>query len=47
VYEKRSWYVKKKKQQDMGFFLKPSGGEPDKRLSQGVKGNPRREFGPS
>jgi hypothetical protein len=30
IYEKRSWMSRKK--QDMGCFLKPSMGEPDRKL---------------
>jgi len=32
--------------QDMGYFFKPSGGQPDKMLSQWDKGNQRQDFRP-
>jgi hypothetical protein len=37
---------RKKNPQDMGYFLKPSGGEPDKKLSQWDKANQRQDFWP-
>jgi hypothetical protein len=32
IYNKRESYVKKTNPQDMGYFLKSSGGEPDRKL---------------
>jgi hypothetical protein len=41
---KPKWYVKQKRPQDGGCFLKPSGGEPHKKLSQWAKDNQRPGF---
>jgi hypothetical protein len=41
---KTEWHVKQKRPPDGGGFLKPSGGEPHKKLSQWAKDNQRPGF---